>query len=147
MTANVGTITPSNNLNQWSRNYNPALFLGNISIAQFLNVQLAPATDGLVYNAGTILARYTSGPNVGKYVNYVTGGTNGQDVMVGVLSDNRVPTNYTTPAANDRLQMVYGGANIFLQYLYTPLGTSADVLVALATMGARTYNSTFAYLP
>ena len=58
MTANVGTITPSNNLNQWSRNYNPALFLGNISIAQFLNVQLAPATDGLVYNAGTILTRY-----------------------------------------------------------------------------------------
>lgn len=147
MTLNVGTITPSNNLNQWSRNYYPAMFLGNISIAQFLNVKLAPATNGLVYNAGTILAQYTSGPNAGLYVNYLTGGSNGQNVMVGVLSDNRVPANYTTPGANDRLQMVYGSCNLFLSYLYTPLGTANDVLVALATMNARVYNSTFAYLP
>lgn len=147
MTVNVGVITPSNNLNQWSRNYYPAMFLGNTSIVQFLNEPLAAATNSYTYVTGSIISVYTSGPNIGQYVNYLTGATNGQQTAVAILVDTRIISGLTTPASTDRYTLAYGSCNLFLQYLSTSVGTSADVLVALATMGARVYNSTFAYIP
>lgn len=147
MTINVGVVTPTNNLNQWRCDYAPAMFLGNTSIVQFLNVQLAQSTDRYIYQTGSILSVYTTGPNAGTFVNYKTGATNGQQTMMGVLVDTRIPNNLTTPNSNDRYTIAYSSANLFLSYLNTQLNTTADTLVALATIGARVYNSTFAYLP
>lgn len=147
MTVNVGVITPSNNLNQWSRSYYPAMFLGNIEAVQFLNVQLAASTDSYVYQTGSILSVYTSGASTGQFVNYKTGTSNGQQTMMAVLVDTRIASGLTTPGTNDRYTVAYGNCNLFLSYLSTLAGTSADVLVALATIGARVYNSTFAYIP
>jgi hypothetical protein len=49
---------------------------------------LAAPTGGYVYQQGSLLAIYTAGPDVGKYVNYLSTGTNGQQTFIGVLDDD-----------------------------------------------------------
>jgi len=148
MTTGVGVITPSNNVSQWSRSYYPAMFLGNTSTVKFLDIQLAPSTDSYVYKTGSILAVWGSGgAHPDLFVNYKTGGSNGQATAMAVLVDTRIPSGLTTPGANDRYVAVIGCCQLFLQYLNTEANTGADVLTALATMNARVYNNTFAYIP
>lgn len=158
----TGVQTPSNNINSRGMTYDPALFLGNVANVQLAQIQFAPYTGGVTstdgYKKGLAIAQFTAGGNSGQYVNFDATGTNGQNVCVGFLVDDRIPVYqygsttlpFRTPDANDRFTIVYGSANIFLAVL-SATGTAgvADVLAALATMAIKNViiNNTYVYIP
>src|SRR5271165_3282102 len=103
---------------------------------------LAPSTGGIVYQTGLLLAQYTSGVNVGKFVNYDSvAGTDGQNVFVGVLMDDLIQTGTTVTGQVQIAVMLTKGAFVEQQLFYTQI---ADLAAAIAHRNAKNvfdYNS------
>ncbi len=96
---------------------------------------LAPSTGGIVYQTGLLLAQYTAGANVGKFVNYDSvAGTDGQNVFVGVLMDDLIQTGTTVSGQVQIAVMLTKGAFVKEQLLYTQI---ADVAAAIAQRNAK----------
>lgn len=96
---------------------------------------LAPSTGGIVYQTGLLLAQYTSGANVGKFVNYDSvAGTNGQATFVGVLMDDLIQIGTTVTGQVQIAVMLTKGAFVESQLLYTQI---ADVAAAITQRNAK----------
>lgn len=96
---------------------------------------LAPSTGGIVYQTGLLLAQYTSGGNVGKFVNYDSvSGTNGQATFVGVLMDDLLTTGTTVTGQAQISVMLTKGAYVQEQLFYTQI---ADIAAAIAQRDAK----------
>ena len=101
----------------------------------YTQAPLAASTGGVIYQTGLLLAQYTSGPNVGKFVNYDSvAGTNGQNVFVGVLMDDLlIETTAAVPLAQIAV-MLTKGAFVKEQLKYTQI---ADIAAAIAQRNAK----------
>lgn len=101
----------------------------------YTQAPLAASTGGIIYKTGLLLAQFTSGPNVGKFVNYDSvAGTNGQNVFVGVLMDDLCPeTTSAVPLAQIAVWLTKG-AFVKEQLLYTQI---ADVAAAITQRNAK----------
>jgi hypothetical protein len=104
----------------------------------YTQAPLAASTGGIVYKTGTLLAQYTAGGNVGKFVNYDSvAGTNGQNVFVGVLMDDLLTeTTAAVPLAQIAIQLTKG-AYVKEQLLYTQI---ADIAAAITQRNAKVIN-------
>lgn len=96
---------------------------------------LAASTGGVVYQSGVLLAQYTAGSDVGKFVNYDSvSGTNGQNVFVGVLDDDLM-VNGTTVAGQVQI-IVQNTKGAF--YRGKLIGTQiADIAAAITQRNAK----------
>lgn len=133
------TIGPSVNTNIRSISY-PVISTDASPI--YTVAPLAPSTGGVVYQSGTMVAQYTSGANVGKFVNYDSvAGSNGQNVFVGVISDDLIFNGTTVVGQVQIIVMLTKGAFIESALQYTQI---ADVAAAIAQRNAKVvfdYNS------
>lgn len=101
----------------------------------YTQAPLAASTGGIVYQTGLLLAQYTAGPNVGKFVNYDSvAGTNGQNVFVGVLMDDLLPQSTAAAALAQIAVMLTKGAFVQEQLFYTQI---ADIAAAIAQRDAK----------
>lgn len=99
-----------------------------------VNGTLAPPTGGFIYTVGAVMSVYTAGPNIGQYVNFVSTGTNGQEVAIGICADDNLTFN----------QMNNGTGIMLVRYGFSQLNanlvtclTPTDVPIAMAQLGAR----------
>lgn len=128
-------LTPQNNQDAFVQSYS-AIFVGD---APKFNVKgkFATSTGSYVYTSGSIVAQYTSGSNAGLYVNYNSGGSNGQAVPVGIIWDDNFE-NGTAPSGLINIALPKGGVMWILSQLSTQ--TSGHVTTALTAWNA-VYNS------
>ena len=101
----------------------------------YTQAPLAASTGGVEYKTGLLLAQYTAGPNIGKFVNYDSvAGTNGQQTFVGVLMDDLCPeTTSAVPLAQIAV-MLTKGAFVKEQLLSTQ---TADIAAAITQRNAK----------
>lgn len=117
----------------------PQVIYGDRSKCQFTNGRLADATGDVVYAPGCILAVYTSGPNIGLYVNYDSvAGTNGQDVPVGVLTDDNFSLTDVESVNNLQDEILVAGNVIFSTLFATQ---EADIAAYITARNGLTYTS------
>jgi hypothetical protein len=118
----------------------PVVIYGDRSNCLFTNGRLAPATAGVVYAPGVILAQYTGGTYVGKYVNFdsVTG-TNGQDTNpIGILTDDNFSLDNIVTIDNLQNEILIAG-NVYADRIF---GTQeADIAAYELAVGAKEYQS------
>lgn len=136
----MSVLTPINNLNIFEQTYTKAIY-GDMGYTN--SVILAPATfdvnDWTGYRTGCILAKYTSGTNIGKYVNYDINGTNGQDVPVSpFIFDDNIPF-LPDIGQNIFVSVAMGGRSWIVRdaILYATAADRSDVAGAMAQLGAR----------
>lgn len=112
---------------------------GERSRCIFINGRLAPATGSVVYAPGCILAKYTSGPLSGLYVNYDSvAGTNGQQTPVGVLSDE----TFNLTDVNEDIDLttqdeIFVAGNLWQSKLFATQG--ADIAAYITAMNGRSW--------
>lgn len=101
----------------------------------YTQAPLAASTGGIVYKTGLLLAQYTSGPNIGKFVNYDSvAGTNGQEVYAAVLMDDLLPESTAAQPLAQIAVMLTKGAFVRQQLLYTQI---ADITAAVTQRNAK----------
>ena len=125
------SLTPQNNQNAFVQSYS-AIFAGDAP-KDCVQGLLATSTGSFVYTSGAIVAQYTAGGSVGKYVNYNSAGSNGQAVPVGVIWDDDF-VNGTAPTGLVRIALPKGGLMLYVDQLSTQV--SGHVATALTAWNA-----------
>ena len=96
--------------------------------------ELAPATNSFVYYPGAVLAQYTAGSYDGQVVNWVEGGSNGQQTVYGILIEQYInPTISATIPAGTFVKVMMIGRVVGDQLSVT---AGSDVNVALYQFNA-----------
>lgn len=113
---------------------------GNKAVAGVLATPTyAPLSDypsNLTYVKGQLMAVYTAGPNIGQYVGYDSTGTNGQNVCVGYIDDDRIPWTY--PGVDKiRALIRFGDDMVFDAQLVAK--TAGDIVTGMEALGGRKY--------
>lgn len=133
------SLPPINNPNAFSQTY--SVVYENGTTPQYRLEYLAPSTGGVIYQPGVILARWNgSGPYPNQLVNYTAGGSDGQNVPVGIVIDNDMVLTAAAVASPTPIRYAYAATNFYVAKL---IGTvSGDVTAAItAWNGVITYDS------
>jgi hypothetical protein len=138
-------LSPVNNVNTFS--YKPTKLFRGTPGNKSGDVLAAPTNTAafpLGYQAGQILARYTSGANLGLLVNWDALGTDGQAVPVSILVDEGLqltgavaPTGLVSIAMLGASQGGWLFNNTALYGSIAGAGRDADVAAAMALFGAK----------
>ena len=121
------------------------VFYTDESTADIDQVILAPATNTYGYQPGCILAQYTGGGNIGKFVNYVPSASNGQGTPIAVLVDNYLLPEQYAPSSSGGLGTVgtgyakicYGNARLIFSTLYWTTPTAGDAVTGIIGFGSN----------
>ena len=99
---------------------------------------LAAPTGSYVYKKGSLMAKYTSGPNSGQYVNYVAAGSTGQNVCVGILQSDELSDTQATDGG-ETISVQLAGMPGLYNFLEAELDvmTSGDITTGMTAMFAR----------
>lgn len=125
---------------------------GNLAPPTYAPNPAYPAV--LNYVKGQLIALYTSGPNVGYYVSYDSTGTNGQNVCVGWIDDDRLPWIYPGINQIGSRALIRYGSRPYNMVMNNALvaKTTADIATGMAQLGAKLINDsptgeTYWYIP
>lgn len=110
------------------------------SLAYYIEVELAPSTNADGYKPGCILAQYSAGEHIGKFVNYDPNGKDGQNVALAILTDQ-----YLTPdieklgtQGQSLVQAVIAGATFYQDQMYFNKQDGSDsIVLAIAQIGGK----------
>ena len=132
--------SPVNNDFILQQTYKKLYLYGNKDVAGTLSAPTyAPDPNyplNLTYVKGQLMALYTSGDNIGQYVGYDSTGTNGQNICVGWIDDDRIP--YTYPGVGKLRGLIkFGDAMVFDAQLVAK--TAGDIVTGMQALGGRKY--------
>ncbi len=94
---------------------------------------LATPTDSVMYVKGQLMAQYTSGGSAGQFVNYLDAGSNGQDVCIGIMASDDLPSEY--PTGGLARNIIFGGFKVNDAALVA--STPGDIPTGMAELNAR----------
>lgn len=138
---------PQNNNFQYQQTYQALYVTGNMDI----QYRLANST-GATYQPGLLMCLYTAGPSVGLAGDYLSTGTNGQNVCIGVFDDQNYPftTNGTATTQQAALVRVAGQGQGLIAAALSATGGSGDITTGMTSLDARLItapNGNFWYWP
>ncbi len=140
---------PDTNPVAYQQDYSPGVIYGTNNLGQYTIGQffLAPATVSTLYTPGLIMARYTSGDNVGMVVNWDgANGEDGQETPIGILVDQFVnPATSAAPPTNMAVNVLQIGKVYGAPLFATTGNTVSTALTALQAVQLQTPNMSVAY--
>jgi len=133
-------VTPAQCNFYSAQNYSEIIFAYSPNMRISLST-LAPATNSGGYLSGCIVAQYTAGSLIGKFVNYNPSGIDGQNVAVGIIADDYLDATVTVNGGYANI--VFGAAELYTQYLYWTTPGAGDNLTTIMGTGASQIPSEF----